>query len=143
MKIINKKAKFNYILFEKFEAGVSLTGAEVKAIKTARADLSNSYVKIIRDEAYLVNANIPADGVQNYNPTRSRKLLLHRAELVSLSTKMKQKNLTLVPVKVYTKGRLVKLEIALAKAKRKFEKKESIKKKDIEREIAQQLRSRY
>ena len=143
MQIVNKKAKFNYILYERIEAGVSLTGAEVKAIKTGRGDLSNSYAKIIEGEAYLVNANFPAEGIQNYNPTRTRKLLLHKDELVSIATKVKQKKLTLVPTKVYTKGRLVKLEIALAKTKRKFEKKESIKKKDIEREIAQQLRSKY
>src|SRR3989344_3138319 len=135
MRIINKKAKFNYNLSERFEGGIVLTGAEVKALKTGRADLSNSYAKIVGGEAYLVNANIPAQVVQNYDETRSRKLLLHKNELISLGTKMKQKQLTLVPIRVYTKGRLVKAEIALAKSKRKFEKKESIKKKDIEREI--------
>ena len=78
----------------------------------------------------------------NYDPTQSRKLLLHRTELTSLITKMKQKKLTLIPTKVYTKGRLVKLEIALAKTKRKFEKKESIKRKDLEREIERELRQK-
>lgn len=143
MKVVNKKAKFSYNLQDNLEAGVLLTGAEVKAVKTGRVDLSNSYVKILKGEAYLINANIPAEGIQNYEPTRSRKLLLHKGELVYLITKMKQKQLTVVPTKVYTKGRLVKLEIALAKAKRSFEKKESIKRKDIEREIAQQLRNKY
>ena len=142
MRIINKKAKFNYNLSERFEVGIVLTGAEVKALKTGRADLSNSYAKIVGGEAYLVNANIPAQGVQNYDATRSRKLLLHKNELISLGTKMKQKQLTLVPIRVYTKGRLVKAEIALAKSKRKFEKKESIKKKDIEREIEKELRGK-
>ena len=142
MRIINKKAKFNYNLSERFEVGIVLTGAEVKALKTGRADLSNSYAKIVGGEAYLVNANIPAQGVQNYDATRSRKLLLHKNELISLGTKMKQKQLTLVPIRVYTKGRLVKAEIALAKSKRKFEKKESIKKKDIEREIDRELRGK-
>jgi SsrA-binding protein len=143
MRIINKKARFNYTLFDKFEVGIALTGAETKALKTGRGDLSNSFVKIIKDEAYLINANFPAaNESQNYDPTRTRKLLLHRAELTFLTTKMKQKGLTIVPTKVYTKGRLVKLEVALAKSKRKFEKKESIKKKDIEREIEQQLRGR-
>lgn len=141
MIVFNKKAKFNYNLFERFEAGVVLTGAEVKALRGGRADLSNSYAKIISGEAYLVNANIPAEGILNYDPTRSRKLLLHKSELISLGSKMKQKKLTLVPVKVYTKGRLVKVQLALAKSKRKFEKKEAIKKKDIEKELDKALKS--
>jgi len=142
MRIINKKANFNYNLYDRVEAGVSLKGAEVKAIKENRADLGNSYVKIVKGEAYIINANIPTEGLVNYDPTQSRKLLLHRTELTSLITKMKQKKLTLIPTKVYTKGRLVKLEIALAKTKRKFEKKESIKRKDLEREIERELRQK-
>jgi SsrA-binding protein len=149
MRIVNKKAKFNYNLFESFEAGISLLGGEVKALKTRGCDLSESYVKIISSEAYLVNANIPIEGKKDYSSTRSRKLLLNRREILSIQTKIKAKKLTLVPTKMYNKRSLrpdghkgrerIKLEIALAKSKLKFEKKESIKKKDIEREIAQQL----
>lgn len=140
MKIINKKAKFNYTLYETIEVGIVLNGGEAKALRTTGGNLSDSYVKIINKELYLVNANIPVKGKKDYNPTRSRKLLIHKKELVSIETKIKAKKLTLVPTKVYNKGRLVKVEVALAKSKRKFEKRESIKKKDIEREIERELR---
>ena len=140
MRIINKKAKFNYNLLEKFEAGVSLIGAEAKALRIRGADLSSSFAKIIGDEVYLINVNIPVEGKKDYNPTRSRKLLLHKDQIISLQSKIKAKKLTLVPTKIYNKNRLVKVEIALAKSKRKFEKKEAIKKKDIEREIEKELK---
>lgn len=140
MKILNKKAKFNYNLFEVVEAGISLLGGEVKSLRNRGCDLSDAYVKIIDNEPYLVNANIPIPGKKDYNSTRSRKLLLNRREILTLQTKMKAKKLTLVPTKMYNKGPLIKLEIALARSKRKFEKKESIKKKDIEREVAEQLK---
>jgi SsrA-binding protein len=142
MKIINKKAKFNYKLLEKFEGGISLLGAEVKSIKSGKVDLSASYGKIIGNEAYLINANIPLEGIDNYNPSRSRKLLLHKNEIFSINAKVKAKKLTLVPTKVYTRGPLVKIEIALAKSKKKFQKKELLKKKDIERELERELRGK-
>ena len=141
MKVINKKAKYNYKLFEKYEAGISLTGIEVKTLLNGQADLSNSFVKILEGEIYLVNANIPFSNAQA-NPTRTRKLLLHKAEITAIWSKIRQKQLTLVPTKLYNKGRKIKLEFALAKGKKKFEKKESIKKKDIERDIEQQLRGK-
>jgi|SRR3989344_2986961 len=143
MQIINKKAKFNYRLLERIEAGISLIGAEAKALRVSGADLSQSYAKIIGNEVYLINANIPVPGKKDYNPTRTRKLLLHRDEIISLRTKIKAKRLTLVPVRVYNKRRLVKVELAIAKPKRKFEKKESIKKKDVEREIEIEAKSIY
>lgn len=138
MSIINKKARFNYILLERYEAGIALTGGEAKTIRSGRGDLSNAYAKFVNGELYLVNANIPTQS-EKLNPTRSRKLLMHRSELISLASKVKAKKLTLVPVKLYNTRRLVKLEIALGKSKRKFEKKESIKKKDIQREIEREL----
>lgn len=143
MIIKNKKAQFNYNLYDRFEAGISLTGAEVKSIKTGGADLSNSYVKIIGNEIYLINANIPVEGKKDYSPTRSRKLLMHAKEILSLATISKARKLTLVPTKMYNKGRIFKVEVALAKAKKKFEKKESIKKKDIEREMEKELSTKY
>lgn len=138
MLILNKKAKFNYFLLEFFEAGVVLAGSEAKALRTVGADLSNAYVKIINNEIWLVNVSIPIQGKLEYIPTRSRKLLMHRKEIVLLESKIKAKNLILVPAKLYNKGRLVKVSVAIAKPKRKFEKKESIKKKDLERELRQQ-----
>lgn len=140
MKIINRKAFFYYKILEKYEGGIVLSGGEVKSLKTNRADISNSYAKIIGGEVYLLNANIPIEGKKDYNAARSRKILLHKNEIVSINSKIKAKKLTLIPLKVYNKGRLIKIGLALAKSKREFEKRESIKKKDIEREIAQEIK---
>lgn len=142
MKIFNKKARFEYQLTgEGVEAGLSLKGAEAKSLREGRGDISQAFVKILGNEAYLVNANIPAQGLANYDSTRSRKLLMHKKEILSLLTKMKGKNLQIVPVRVYNKGRLIKLYCELGKSKRKFEKKEAIKRKDIQREIQESLKS--
>jgi len=140
MEIYNKRAKFDYQLFEKFEAGISLLGGEAKSLRAKRVDLSRSYAKILGNEAVLINANIPIEGKKDYDSTRTRKLLLHKQEIISILSKIKAQKLTLVPVKLYNKGRIFKVEIALAKSKRKFKKKEEIKRRDIEREVAQQLK---
>ncbi len=143
MRTFNKKAGFQYILEPgRIEAGLVLSGGEAKAIRTGHVDLSQAVARILNGEVYLINANIPIQGAQKYVSTRTRKLLLHKQELLFLATKMKQKKLTLVPTKVYTKGRLIKLELALGKPKSKFEKKEAIKKKDIERELESQFKLR-
>lgn len=140
MKTVNKKVIFNYQLFERFEAGVSLMGGEVKAIKQGKANLSNSFAKIMEKEAYLINANIPIEGKKDYNSTRIRKLLLHKKEITSIESKIKANKLTLVPTKMYTKGRRIKLELALAKSKNKVSKKETKKRQDIERDVQRELR---
>jgi len=132
MHIFNKRADFEYNILDRFEAGIMLSGGEAKAIRDGRADISRSFAKIISGEVYLVNANIDS--------TRSRKLLLHKNEILSLETQMKAQKLTLVPVSLYTKGRLVKVELALAKAKREFDKRKSLKQKDIKRDIERELR---
>lgn len=143
MKIPNRRASFDYALEpERFEAGLSLTGGEAKAVRTGHADLSGSVARIMNGEAYLINANIPVVGAVKYDAKRTRKLLLHSGEILSISTKMKQRRLTLVPIKMYTKDRFVKLELALGKPKKKFEKREAIKKKDIERELAKDFKIR-
>lgn len=141
MQVLNRKAKFNYFLYERLEAGISLLGGEARAVRSGKVDLSQSYVKLIDNQAFLVNANIPIEGKKDYESTRSRKLLLHKDQIVSLKTKIKSKRLTVVPVRMYNKGRLLKVEIALAKSKRKFEKKEAIKRKDIEREIEEEFKN--
>jgi SsrA-binding protein len=140
MKKINRRAAFNYELMDSLEAGVVLSGAEARAVRSGHADITRAFVKNLGGELYLVNANIPVAGMKDYNATRTRKLLLHRAEIVSLTTKMHQDKLTLVPTKVYTKGRRVKLEVALARSKREYQKKESLKKKDVTRDIERELR---
>jgi SsrA-binding protein len=140
MKIVNKRASFDYQLLEKIEAGILLAGSEAKSIRNKRANISQAYAKIVGNEAWLINANIPIEGKKDYNPTRSRKLLLHRSEILTIMAKIKGKNLTLVPVSLYTKGRLYKVELALAKAKRKFEKKQALKEADIKRNVDRELR---
>lgn len=144
MKIFNRQAPFEYNLLDRVEAGLALTGAEVKSIKTGRADLSASFVRLTNGEAFLVNANLPGLSgslPRDYDPRRSRKLLLHRSELVSLETKAKQDKLTIIPISVYTKGRLIKVQIALGKAKRKFEKREAKRKKDVQRDTERELKN--
>ena len=140
MKIVNKKARFNYKLLERFEVGIVLIGGEVKSIKRNNVDLNQSYAKVIDGEIYLINANIPVKGKKDYLSTRTRKLLLHKKEIVSIQTKMKTKNLVLIPTKMYSKKRLIKVELALAKSKRKFDKKNVQKKRDIERDVERELR---
>lgn len=140
MKILNRKAKFNYQFIESLEAGIVLAGHEVRAVKNGRVDLSTAYAKIMGDEVYLINANIASNVLADYSPTQARKLLLHRNQIALLKTKMQAKKLTLVPTKMYTKNRLIKVEITLAKNKRKYEKKELKKRKDIEREMERELK---
>lgn len=141
MRLQNKRAQFEYELAgEGLEAGLSLKGAEAKSIREGRGDLSQAFVKIIGREAFLVNANIPATGIAKYDSTRTRKLLLHRQEILALATKMKAKKLQIVPVRVYNKGRLIKLYLELGKPKRQFEKKEAIKRRDVQRDIERELK---
>ncbi len=140
MKILNKKAGFNYNIEEKIEAGIVLTGGEARAIRTGHINLANSYAKIINNEVYLVNADVHIDGAKNYDSTHMRKLLLKRSEIINLEVKIKQKKLTLVPTSVYTKGRLIKAELGLARSKLEFEKKEVIKARDIKRDLDRELK---
>lgn len=143
MNIANRKAKFEYELTgEGVEAGISLLGAEAKSVREGRADISQAVARVLQDEVYLINANIPASGITSYNSTRARKLLLHRGEILSLITKMKQKKLQIVPVRVYNKGRLIKLYLELGKPKRKFQKKEAIKRHDINREMEREFKGK-
>lgn len=143
MRINNRRAPYEYQLLERFEAGIALKGSEVKSIKTGRADLTAAFARVKDGEAFLVNLNIPpyeGGAPEGYDPNRTRKLLLKRDEIISLETKAKKQKLTIVPTSIYTKGRLVKVQIALARPKRKFEKRESKRKKDIERETQREMR---
>jgi SsrA-binding protein len=143
MKIINRKATYDYEIKEKLEAGINLRGAEVKAIRQGHADLTASFVRIINNQAFLVNARIfPYEYArpENYDPNRTRKLLLHKKQIISIKSKTDGANLTIVPMALYTAGSLIKLEIALGKSKKKFDKKETIKRKDIERDIEQTIK---
>ncbi|TSC75858.1 MAG: SsrA-binding protein [Parcubacteria group bacterium Gr01-1014_30] len=141
----NKKAYFNYEILEKFEAGISLLGQEVKSIKTRGVNLAGSYVVLRNNEAFWVGAKIspyqPKNAPADYNPERSRKLLLKKKEIKYLTGKAQQKGLTLLPLKVYTKVARIKLEFGLARGKKKFDKKELIKKREADREIQRALKT--
>jgi len=144
--IENKKAYFNYQVLEKFEAGISLIGQEVKSIKSGRINLAGSYVVLKGSEVFLIGANVPPYQPKNappdYNPERSRKLLLKKSEIKYLIGKVKQKGLTLVPLKIYTKRGKIKLEFGTAKGKKKVDKRELIKKREVEREMERELKAR-
>lgn len=141
MRIQNKKVRFNYQLLETLEAGLVLSGAETKAIKAGRASLDQAYIKLIGGEAFLVNANINT-GEPGDNPTRSRKLLLKRTQLDRFNAEIKAKNLTLMPTKLYTSRNLIKAEVALAKSKRRHDKRAVKRDADLERDIARELKER-
>jgi len=143
----NKKAYFNYRILEKFEAGISLIGQEVKSIKTRGVNLAGSYVVIKNSEAFWIGARIspyqPKNIPPDYNPERSRKLLLKKSEIKYLIGKAKQKGLTLIPLRVYTKRGKIKLEFGIARGKKKVDKRELIKKREIEREIRKAMKEKF
>lgn len=131
---INRRARFDYEILETFEAGLVLKGYEVKSIKTGRISIKGAFVTIRGEELYLTNANIPlyqhAGKINDYEPTASRKLIMHKKEIKQLIGKARTEGLTLVPLSVYNKRRLIKLEFAIAKGKKKRDKREDIKKRE-------------
>jgi len=141
----NKKAYFDYEILEKFEAGLVLIGQEVKSIRNGKINLSGSYVVFKNNEPNLIGAKIPPYQVKNapadYNSERLRKLLLNKKEIDYLAGKVNEKGFSLIPLKVYDKGGRIKLEFGLAKGKKKFNKKETIKKRDVKRDIDRELKS--
>lgn len=145
MKLLNKRARHDYQIINTFEAGIALLGMEAKSLRNGRGDLTSSFARIKDGEVYLVGAIIPmhaTSSTKDYDPQRTRKLLMHKSEIVAIGTKMKQQNLNLIPLSVYNKGPLVKIELALAKSKKLFEKKETKKRRDIEREIEIEARGK-
>ncbi len=142
MKITNKRAFYDYVIGDKFEAGINLIGAEVKAVKMGHADLTGSFVRIMGSEAYLINAKIfPYEYArpENYDERRTRKLLLHKKEIISLKGKTDGSNMTLVPLSFYEKHGLIKLEVGIGKGKKQYDKKEAKKRADLKRDIEQEL----
>jgi SsrA-binding protein len=142
MKVINRRARTDYRILDILEAGIKLTGPEVKSVKEGRIDLTHAFVKVKDGQALLLNAHIepylPA-GNHSFETNRTRRLLLRRKEALALETKMAQARLTTIPISCYTKRGLVKLKIGLAKGKKRWEKRETIKKRDLEREIKREL----
>lgn len=150
---VNKRAHFDYEVLETFEAGIVLFGHEVKAIKNGQVNLVGSYITFKKianrelPEMYLINAHISqykyANSLVDYDPTRSRKMLLKKKEIRRLVDKTREVGLTLVPLKIYTNHSFIKVEFAIARGKKKYDKREAIKKRDIERDIRTLTKSKY
>ena len=145
VKIIatNRKARHDFFLLESFEAGIVLQGSEIKSIRAGQISLKEAYIRVDGQEAWLVNAHIapynPASR-DNHDPLRDKKLLLHKKEIKKLWDEVRQKGTTIIPIKVYlTQGR-AKVEIAVAKGKKKFDKRQTLKKRDAQREIDRALK---
>jgi len=143
--IQNKKAYFNYVITEKFTAGIELFGFEVKSVREKKGQLESAYITIRGGEAFLIGANIPAfqpaNAPKDFDPLRNRKLLLTKKELKMLSEIESKKGLTIVAIAVYNMGRKLKLEIGIAKGKKSFDKRETIKKRETDREIRRSLKN--
>ena len=139
----NRKAGFNYEILEKFDAGMELFGFEVKALRSGQGSLEGAFVKILGREAYLLNAHIPpfqpANAPADYEPTRTRRLLLTKKEIDELAGKQKMKQLTIVPIGIYNKGGKLKLSLAVARGKKKYDKRETIKRRDLDREARREI----
>ena len=143
MEILNRKAKYNYQIFETVEAGIVLTGTEIKSLRVGKANIKDSYARIKNNEVFLINMHISSyenGNIFNHDETRERKLLLHKKEILKFRDKIKLEGYTLVPLKVYLKNGRAKVLIGLAKGKKKYDKREDIKKRDIERSIRARLK---
>jgi len=139
----NSKVLFDYEILERLTAGIELLGMEVKSVREGKMNLRGSFVGVRGNEAYLVGASIPAyqpkNAPKDYDSLRPRKLLLSKDELEELGTAEGTKGLTIVPLSVYNKGRFLKLDIAIARGKKKFDKRQAIKKRDVERDLKRSL----
>ena len=143
MEILNRKAKYNYQIFETVEAGIVLTGTEIKSLRLGKANIKDSYVRVKNNEMYIINMHISSydnGNIFNHDETRERKLLLHKKEILKFRDKIKLEGYTIVPLKVYLKNGRAKVLIGLAKGKKNFDKREDIKKRDIERNIRARLK---
>lgn len=140
----NKKAWHDYEIIESFEAGIVLEGHEVKSVRNGKISILGSYIQIIKNEVFLIGATIapyqPKNAPKNYDPEKNRKLLLNKKEIAGLIGKSKEQGLTILPLKVYNKKGKIKLEIGLAKARKKYDKRTSIKKREEQRKIERVLR---
>lgn len=143
MEILNRKAHFDYEIIDTFEAGIVLTGTEIKSIRQGKANLKDSYAIVRKEELYLLNMHISAyeQGNRfNHDEDRTRKLLMHKKEILKLRDKVEMEGFTLVPLKLYFKNNKAKILLGLAKGKKDYDKREAIKKKDIDRQVAKELK---
>jgi len=141
----NRKARHNYHVEDSVEAGIALTGTEIKSVRSGRVSLGDSYVRPEKGELWLLNAHIAryaAGSYMSHEPLRPRKLLLHRKEINILTSKVLERGLTLVPLRLYIKGNLAKVEIALARGKKLYDKRESIIRREVEREVGRTIKGK-
>ena len=142
----NRKARHDYDIEESFEAGIVLTGSEIKSVRGGRVQLRGSYARVYNDEVYLYEAHISpyeqSGTYFNHEPTRPRKLLLHRREISRIDGLIRQKGMTLVPLKIYFKGRRAKVELGIARGKKSYDKREDIAKRESQRDIERAMKSR-
>jgi SsrA-binding protein len=148
MKVVatNKEAYHNYFIIETFETGINLIGCEVKSIRNGEVNLKDSYASVYDGELFLRNAyikNYDKGSFSNMESRRDRKLLMHKKEIAKLQSKSQEKGFSVVPLKIYFKGSLVKVEVAFAKGKHTYDKRETIKRKDLERETARAVRDAF
>ncbi len=137
----NRKAFHEYFIEERFETGIALTGTEIKSVRSSQVSLQDSFVSIKDGEMWMMNAHIAAyeqAGRWTHEPKRSRKLLMHRREINKIAGQVQSKGFTLIPLRIYIKGRLAKVEIALARGKHQYDKRESIARRDEERRMRQE-----
>lgn len=143
MEILNRKARFNYEVIDTIECGIVLKGTEIKSIRNGKTNIKDSYGIIKNNEVYILNMHISPyenGGVFNHEETRTRKLLLHKNEILKLNNKLQLEGFTLIPLKVYFVNGKAKVELGLCKGKKLYDKRETEKKKDIEREIAKKYK---
>lgn len=142
---VNRRARHDYFIQETCEAGLVLQGSEVKSLRDGKANLKDSYARILKGEAFLLNAHIsPYSAANRFNhePTRTRKLLLHKREIRRLTGKVKERGLTLVPLRLYFKNGKAKVELGLARGKKLYDKRETLRRKAVDREVEQSLKTR-
>ena len=142
---VNRQARHNYFIDEVYEAGLVLVGSEVKSLRDGKANLKDSYARIQKGEAFLVNAHVsPYAGANQFNhePTRTRKLLLHRREIERLTGKTKEKGFTLIPLRLYFKDGRAKVELGLARGKKLYDKRETLRRKVAQREVERAIKAR-
>ena len=143
IEILNRQAKFNYEILETLEAGIVLTGTEIKSLKNGNANIKDSYAIVKNDEIFLLNMHISQyteGNIFNHEETRTRKLLLHKKEILKLKNKIDLNGFTIVPLKIYFVKRHAKVLIGLARGKKNYDKREDIKKRDVEREIRKEFK---
>lgn len=144
MEIKNKKAYFDYIIEDKYEAGIVLKGTEIKSIREGKANIKDSYAIVKNGEIFLLNMHISHyenGNIFNHEETRTRKLLLNKREIYKIRDSIEREGYTLVPIRVYFKNNRAKVELGIAKGKKTYDKREAIKKKDINREVQKQLKN--